>query len=80
MGVSVWATFGSVTDFVSGAESDSGYCTDICCPGCGDAHLVTLSVMGWFAFSCGKDVVFGQVPDWRRRGVIVVKTGCHLLN
>lgn len=57
-----------VRDYLDGAESDSGYLTEVQCAECGLAHRVTASNIGWFAYSCGPTVVIGRVPGWKHPG------------
>lgn len=52
-------------DYVDGAESDSGFALGVYCTKCKGEHQVTVSHIGWYAFSCSGIYFFGQVENWR---------------
>lgn len=54
-------------DHVDGAESDSGYAVGIICGKCKKEHQVTVSKIGWFAFTCTGIHHFGCIDDWRTK-------------
>jgi hypothetical protein len=62
-----WLYLGQINDYVHGAASDSGFCGPVSCPKCGEVHMVTMSVIGWFFYECQSAMITGRVEDWQRQ-------------